>query len=72
MREYASFAVAPEGMTREEQDELDRQMGQFILDVLAANEARHQEDPLVQVLRQAHQAKAASLESGAEVEDNQQ
>ena len=36
----------------------DRQHGEAILDAVAASEARRQEDPLVQILRQAHQAKA--------------
>jgi hypothetical protein len=59
MSEYdASFADAMiERAAREEQDELDRAHGQEILDLLAANEARRQEDPLVQVLRQAYQVK---------------
>ena len=58
MREYASFAVAPEGMTREEQDELDRAHGQFILDVLAARTRARLEHPLVQILLQPHQPEA--------------
>ena len=41
----------------------DRQHGEAILDAVAASEARRQGDPLVQILRQAHQAK---------VEDDQQ
>ena len=49
-----------ERMAREEQDDADRAHGEAILDAVAASEARRQgnaEDPLVQVLRQAHQAK---------------
>jgi hypothetical protein len=46
-----------ERMAREEQDELDRVHGQHILDVTDYAKERKQ-DPLAQVLRQAHQAKA--------------
>ena len=45
-----------ERAAREEQDELDRVHGQSILDAVAAKERG--EDPLLEVLRQAHQAKA--------------
>jgi hypothetical protein len=45
-----------ERMARE-QDELDRAHGRHILDVTDYAKEREQ-DPLVQILRQAHQAKA--------------
>jgi hypothetical protein len=58
-------------MSREERDDLDRQHGQHILDAVAASSAsQRQDDPLLVVLRQAHQARAS--ESSAEAEDNQQ
>jgi hypothetical protein len=44
-----------ERTAREEQDELDRTHGQHILDVAGRGRA---EDPVLEVLRQAHQAKA--------------
>jgi len=49
-----------ERMAREEQDDIDRQAGQHILDIMAdASKRREQgEDPLFETLRQAHQAKA--------------
>ena len=49
-----------ERMAREEQDDIDRQAGQRILDIMAdASKRREQgEDPLFETLRQAHQAKA--------------
>jgi hypothetical protein len=49
-----------ERMAREERDDLGRAHGEAILDAVAASEARRRgsaDDPLVQVLRQAHQAK---------------
>jgi hypothetical protein len=46
-----------ERMAREERDDLDRAHGQYLLDVMAATKER-QDDPLLVVLRQAHQAKA--------------
>jgi hypothetical protein len=45
-----------ERVTREEQDELDRTHGQHILDVTAAQGSG--EDPVLELLQQAHQAKA--------------
>jgi len=50
-----------ERMAREEQDDIDRQAGQRILDIMAdASKRREQgEDPLFETLRQAHQAKAS-------------
>ena len=48
-----------ERIAREEQDDLDRAHGQHILDVTdyAKERQGNAEDPLVQVLRQAYQAK---------------
>jgi hypothetical protein len=51
----------PERTAREEQDDLDRAHGQHILDVTDYAKEREQ-DPLVQILRQAHQAKAEDSE----------
>jgi len=50
-----------ERMAREEQDDLDRTHGEFILAAVDdARERREQgEDPLFETLRQAHQAKAS-------------
>jgi hypothetical protein len=45
-----------ERTAREEQAELDRSHGQHILDVTAAQGSG--EDPVLELLRQAHQAKA--------------
>lgn len=56
-----------ERMTTEEQDDLDRAGGQFILDAVAASEARRQgstDDPLLKAIEEAHRARAQ--------EDNQQ
>ena len=48
-----------ERMAREEQDDLDRAHGQHILNVTDyARRSQRLEDPLVQILRQARQAKA--------------
>jgi hypothetical protein len=48
-----------ESVAREEQDALDRQQGQFILDVMAAEERRKQAgDPLLAAINQAHRARA--------------
>ena len=47
-----------ERAAREEQDELDRTHGQHILDVTDYARRSQRQDPLVEVLRQAHQAKA--------------
>lgn len=65
MSEYDAIDAMIERMTTEEQDDLDRAHGQFILDVTDYAKEREQ-DPLVQLLRQAHQARAS------EAEDNQQ
>jgi hypothetical protein len=49
----------PERTAREEQEDLDRAHGRHILDVTDyARRSQREQDPLVQILRQAHQAKA--------------
>ena len=48
-----------ERMAREEQDDLDRSHGQHILDVTAAQmQQGSAEDPVLEVLRKAHQAES--------------
>ncbi len=49
-----------ERLAREEHDELERAHGQHILDATAFPHAKRgaNEDPLLEVLRRAHQAKA--------------
>jgi len=48
-----------ERAAREEQEELDRQHGQFLLDVMDARMRQESgEDSALEVLRRAHQAKA--------------
>jgi hypothetical protein len=48
-----------ERAAREEQEELDRRHGQFLLDVMAARMQQGSgEDPALVVLRRAHQSKA--------------
>jgi hypothetical protein len=54
--EYDALDTMVERMAREEQDDLDRQHGQFILDVTAARN-NQRVDPLVEILNRAHQAK---------------
>jgi hypothetical protein len=54
-----------ERMAREEQDDADRQHGQFLLDVAAAQADRRQgraEDPLLELLRRAQQAEVEKAE----------
>ena len=60
MSEYDALDAMVERMAREEQDDIDRQAGQHILDIMAdASKRREQgEDPVFETLRQAHQAKA--------------
>ena len=68
MSEYDAIDAMIERAAREEQDDLDRAHGQHILNVTDyARRSQRQgsaDDPLVQVLRQAHQAKVE--------EDNQE
>ena len=48
-----------ERAAREEQDDLDRMHGQHILDVTAARTQQESgEDPVLEILRRAHQARA--------------
>ena len=61
MNEYDAIDAMIERAAREEQEELDRQHGQFLLDVAAAR-MRHseagEEHPALEVLRRAHQEQA--------------
>ena len=69
MSEYDAIDAMLERMARQEQDDIDRAAGQFILDAVADHQRRRQgseEDPLVQVLRQAHQAEASEAEADRE------
>ena len=60
MSEYDAIDAMVERMAREEQDDLDRTHGEFILAAMDdARERREQgTDPLLEVLHKAHQAKA--------------
>ena len=63
MNEYDALDAMAERMAREEQDSVDREQGQFILDVMAEQERRKQAgDPLIETLQRAHQAKAEADE----------
>ena len=55
--EYDAIDAMVERMAREEQEDLDRQHGQFILDVMAAKNNQGV-DPLLEAINRAHQAKA--------------
>jgi hypothetical protein len=53
-----------ERIAREEQDDLDRKHGQFLLDIADARmQQGSAEDPALQLLRRAHQAKASEAEA---------
>jgi hypothetical protein len=57
--EDASLDAIFEPMARDELDDVDRDAGQHILDALASQQRRSQgleEDPLHELLRQAHQS----------------
>jgi hypothetical protein len=58
--EYDGLDAMVERMAREEQDDIERKHGEHIL--AATKDARQRQgsagDPLLEVLRQAHQAKA--------------
>jgi hypothetical protein len=54
-----------ERAAREEQEEIDRSHGQHILDVTDYSKER-QEDPVLEALRQAQQAKASEAEADKE------
>jgi hypothetical protein len=62
----ASFAI--ERMAREEQDDLDRKHGETIIAAVDAAKARQEggEDPLLVVLRQAHEDQAKASEAEAD------
>ena len=48
-----------ERAAREEQDDIDRKQGQFILDAMDAEDRRKQAgNPLIEAINRAHQAKA--------------
>ena len=65
MNEYDARDAMIERAAREEQEELDRKHGQFLLDVADARmQQGSAEDPALELLRRAHQARAQ--------EDNQQ
>jgi hypothetical protein len=56
--EYDALDAMVERMAREEQEDINRQHGQFILDVMAAEDRRkHAGDPLLEAINRAHQAK---------------
>ena len=53
-----------ERVAREEEDDIDRQHGQFILDVTAARmQQGGGEDALLEAINRAHQAKASEAEA---------
>ena len=59
MNEYDAIDAMIERAAREEQEEIDRQHGKFLLDVMDARMQQGSgEHPALEVLRQAHQAKA--------------
>lgn len=57
MREEDALDAMLERIAREEQEELDRAHGQHLLDIEAAARERHRNDPLLELLEKAHQAK---------------
>ena len=57
MSEYDAIDAMIERAAREEQEEMDRSHGQHILDVTDYSKER-QEDPLLEAMNRAHQAKA--------------
>jgi len=57
MREDDALDAILERDAREEQEELDRAHGQFLLDLAAAQTDRRRNDPLLELLEQAHQPK---------------
>ena len=64
MNEYDAINAMIERAAREEQEELNRQHGQFLLDVM---DARMQqgggEHPALEVLHRAHEAKVSEAET---------
>jgi len=60
MSEYDAIDAMVERMAREEQDDLDRSHGEFILDVTAARmQQGGGEDALLEAINRAHQSKAS-------------
>ena len=51
-----------ERMAREEQEDLDRAQGQFILDVLSAERRQEQGREFLEMLHRAHQAEVEKAE----------
>jgi hypothetical protein len=63
--EYDAIDAMIERAAREEQEELNRQHGQFLLDVMDARMQQGSgEHPALEVLRRAHEAKVS--EAGAD------
>ena len=59
MNEYDAIDAMIERAAREEQEEIDRKHGQFLLDVADARMRQgSDEHPALEVLRRAHEAKA--------------
>jgi hypothetical protein len=57
MREEDALDAILERVAREEQEDLERAHGQFLLDIAAAARERRGKDPLLEVLQKAHQPK---------------
>jgi len=58
MNEGDAIDAMIERMAREEQDDIDRKQGQFILDVVAAEDRRKQAgNSFIEAINRAHQAK---------------
>jgi hypothetical protein len=56
--EYDAFDAMIDRMAREEQDDIDRKQGQFILDAMDAEDRRkHAGDLFLEAINRAHQAK---------------
>ena len=59
MNEYDAIDAMIERAAREEQEEIDRQHGKFLLDVMDARmQQGSAEDPALEALRRAHQEEA--------------
>ena len=70
MSEYDALDAMVERMAREEQDDLDRTHGQFILDV-ATGKPQQEEDPLLSALNEAWRAELGNLAEAREPGDQQ-
>ena len=68
MSEYDAIDAMIERAAREEQDDIDRAAGQFILDAIDDQRQRRgtAEHPLLEAINQAHQAKASEAEADKE------